>query len=175
MAFHLGCLRALDDLGILEKIGVLSTISGGSVIGAYYAYTPDKPFCKFESDVRLYLRNGFHRKIVAELMRPNNLLPCMADFICNKGAALIGRVTPWEPEFKRHLSRTDIFHNVLKDELFPGLMLNSPRRNNIEVVVGACELRTGSAFRFSSAKSGGWRHGESLLLRRSDRQRLCSA
>lgn len=42
MAFHLGCLRALDDVGILDQIRVLSTISGGSVIGAYYAYTPGK-------------------------------------------------------------------------------------------------------------------------------------
>ena len=42
MAFHLGCLRALNDLGLLERVGVLSTISGGSLIGAYYAYTPHK-------------------------------------------------------------------------------------------------------------------------------------
>ena len=40
MAFHLGCFRALEDLGLLEKDGVLSTISGGSVFGAYYAYSP---------------------------------------------------------------------------------------------------------------------------------------
>ena len=32
MAFHLGCLRALNDLDILDRIGVLSTISGGSVM-----------------------------------------------------------------------------------------------------------------------------------------------
>ena len=28
MAFHLGCLRALDDLGILGKVEVVSGVSG---------------------------------------------------------------------------------------------------------------------------------------------------
>ena len=41
IAFHLGSLRALNDIGLLEKINVISTISGGSVIGAYYAYYPE--------------------------------------------------------------------------------------------------------------------------------------
>lgn len=35
-AFHLGTLRKLKQLGLLEKVKVLSTISGGSIAGAYY-------------------------------------------------------------------------------------------------------------------------------------------
>ena len=35
----------------------------------------------------------------------------------------------------------------------------SPRRQGLDVVVGACELRTGTAFRFGNEKSGCWRHG----------------
>ena len=35
-AFHLGVLRKLNTLKILDKIDVISTISGGSIIGAYY-------------------------------------------------------------------------------------------------------------------------------------------
>jgi len=35
-AFHLGTLKKLHDLNILEKIDVMSTISGGSITGAYY-------------------------------------------------------------------------------------------------------------------------------------------
>ena len=65
MAFHLGCLRALDDLGILERVGVLSTISGGSVVGALYAYTPHLSFTEFESLLRIELRRGFHRRIAS--------------------------------------------------------------------------------------------------------------
>ena len=30
----------------------------------------------------------------------------------------------------------------------------------MEIVIGACELRTGTAFRFARNKCGDWRHGE---------------
>jgi NTE family protein len=33
-AFHLGTLRALHKLDVLEKVDVFSTISGGSITGA---------------------------------------------------------------------------------------------------------------------------------------------
>jgi NTE family protein len=36
IAFHLGCLRALHRLGLLDRVAILSTVSGGSVIGAYF-------------------------------------------------------------------------------------------------------------------------------------------
>ena len=39
IAFHLGCLRALHDRGILDQVRVISTVSGGSIIGAMYAYS----------------------------------------------------------------------------------------------------------------------------------------
>jgi len=64
---------------------------------------------------------------------------------------------------QRYPSRTDIFHKVLRRDVFNGLTMRSPRRNNIEVVIGACELRTGSAFRFGNDKSGSWRQGEMVM------------
>src|SRR3954467_9032103 len=79
MAFHLGCLRALNDLGLLDKIDAISTISGGSVIGAYYAYTPKKTFDEFEDDIRRFLRSGFEQAILAQLANPKNLTRCLAN------------------------------------------------------------------------------------------------
>jgi NTE family protein len=35
-AFHLGTLKKLHELGVLSKIDVMSTVSGGSITGAYY-------------------------------------------------------------------------------------------------------------------------------------------
>lgn len=35
-AFHLGTLRKLHEMGILHQVDVMSTISGGSITGAYY-------------------------------------------------------------------------------------------------------------------------------------------
>src|SRR5260221_8603019 len=74
IAFHLGCLKALNELGLLDRVNVISTISGGSVIGAYYAYNPNKSFQEFESDIRRFLRSGFQRAILTEVLKPRNAL-----------------------------------------------------------------------------------------------------
>ena len=160
MAFHLGCLRALNDFGILERIGVISTISGGSVIGAYYAYSPGKSFEEFEADIRTFLRLGFHRKIALELAKPHNALPCLANLLFTQAQEVTARVSGVDMGVTRFPSRTDMFRNVLNRDLFPNLTMRSPRRNNLQMVIGACELRSGSAFRFGNETSGGWRHGK---------------
>ncbi len=160
MAFHLGCLRALNDLRLLSRVGALSTISGGSVIGAYYAYTPQKSFAEFETDIRRFLRAGFHRKILLELLKPKNLVPGLAACLMAHAQDGIKLVSRREPRFSRFRSRTDAFERVLHRELFPSLGMGAARRTNLAVVIGACELRSGTAFRFGHERSGTWRLGE---------------
>lgn len=160
MAFHLGCLRALHDLGLLDKVGVLSTISGGSVIGAYYAYTPEKSFEEFDSDICNFLRAGFHRKIASSLLHPDNLIPGIFSCLLSHAQDGIGFLTKSEPRFPRYRSRTDVFENILQRDVFANLTMTSPRRSGLDVVIGSCELRTGTAFRFGSTRSGGYRHGD---------------
>lgn len=46
-AFHLGTLRKLHEMDILDKVDVMSTISGGSITGAYYCLH-NKDFDAFE-------------------------------------------------------------------------------------------------------------------------------
>jgi NTE family protein len=159
MAFHLGCLRALHELTLLERASVLSTISGGSVIGAYYAYMPQLSFAQFELKIRALLRTGFHAGIAASLFSPWNFFRCVTNYCSTRVDSLIGRFTGKEPALLRYPSRVDMFHRVLARDVFPSLKMSSPRRRDLEVVVGACELRTGSAFRFGNSKSGGWRYG----------------
>ena len=160
MAFHLGCLRALNDFGLLDRIGVLSTISGGSLIGAYFAYSSDKSFAEFDSDISHFLRKGFHRSIALELIKPGNLIRYGACFCKSKMTGLLTQFQRGEPKTHRCPSRTDMFHKVLQRDVFSNLRMSSPRRRNIDIVIGACELRKGLAFRFSNKKSGDWRHGE---------------
>ncbi len=50
-AFHLGTFRKLKELGLLNKVDVISTISGGSITGAYYALH-DENFEDFEQGLR---------------------------------------------------------------------------------------------------------------------------
>lgn len=160
MAFHLGCLRALHDLELLEKVSVLSTISGGSVIGAYYAYSPQKTFSEFESDIRGFLRTGFHWNVLLELLKPLNFVSGLAAGTCAHAQDVLSWAFGSEPKINRFYSRSDAFETVLQSRVFPGVCMTSPRRNNLKVVIGACELRTGTAFRFGDEKSGSWRLGE---------------
>ena len=46
-AYHIGTLRALRKLGILDKVDVISSVSGGSITAAYYALNKDN-FDEFE-------------------------------------------------------------------------------------------------------------------------------
>src|SRR3981081_2708608 len=57
IAFHLGCLRALNQLGLLDRVAVLSTVSGGSVIGAYF-HAHNGEFPAFEAKIRELLAQG---------------------------------------------------------------------------------------------------------------------
>ncbi len=160
IAFHLGCLRALNDLGILDQINVISTISGGSVIGAYYAYTPKKSFEDFTAEMEKLLSQGLQRQVALELVKPGNLLRCSM----NAGHAYLQEFLPLRfrkmVSISRCPSRTDMFQRVLDKRLFEKLTMRSQRRNGMAIVVGATELMSGTAFRFSPDRSGDWRHGE---------------
>ena len=59
-AYHIGTLRALHKLGILDKVDVISSISGGSIIAAYYALHRDEveKFEDFEKAFSKKLRKG---------------------------------------------------------------------------------------------------------------------
>lgn len=160
MAFHLGCLRALDDLGLLAKVRVISSISGGSVIGAYYAYTPKKSFNDFDSDICRFLRAGFEGAVFKEWLEPENCIPSVFNYALLTVESFFASLNGEEATLRRYPSRTDVLHKVLQKKLFPGLTMKSPTRRDVNIVVGACELRTGTAFRFGNEVSGGWRQGE---------------
>ena len=55
-AFHLGTLKKLNELNVLNKVDVISSISGGSIIGAYYC-TETRVFSDFEKTLKEKLEN----------------------------------------------------------------------------------------------------------------------
>ena len=63
IAFHLGCLRALHELEILDNVKVISTVSGGSVIGGLYAGHQES-FPEFERRVQQLLAQGLMRSAI---------------------------------------------------------------------------------------------------------------
>jgi len=64
------------------------------------------------------------------------------------------------PPLRRWVSLTDSFADVLQREVCGERQIDAPRRPGLEVVINACELQTGSAFRFGSRESGCWRVGK---------------
>ncbi|MGY3611075.1 MULTISPECIES: patatin-like phospholipase family protein [unclassified Bradyrhizobium] len=181
MAFHLGCLRALHDRGLLEKVKVLSTVSGGSVIGACYAYSPDD-FVAFDRKLVKLLRNGIQRMILKELLTstqwvkilltlvlsglPTFVLWCLSSIlaVCRLFTGLpTRRIERALAAFRQSRlvwgSLTTAFEQALT-RLFGSKTVCDVARPDLQVVINACDLKTGTAFRFGSQRSGGWRYGK---------------
>ena len=180
IAFHLGCLRALHQLNLLSRVSVLSTVSGGSVIGALYALSKE-PFPVFEERVRAVLRRGLVWPTVRTAMLtvdgPKALI-CWALVGTVNVAYLVfsalvrvmlrlvsfekrrrWQLENWYPPVRRFASRTTIFRRALDDELFNRARMNDLSSAKPMLVINAAELRTGSAFYLTANESGSWRLG----------------
>ncbi len=173
IAFHLGCFRALYDLGLLDRLQVISSVSGGSVIAAMYAYS-DESFFDFDGRVVELLRRGLFRDIVRETLKPRaiwnavrtqgmrNAIFCIRSFCLALSSNFKVHTEPHRyrvPPIRAH-SRSEAFRAVLRNQLFGDVVMRDVARESLDVVINATELRTGSAFRFGSRHSGCWRFGD---------------
>ena len=181
IAFHLGCLRALHDRGILEKVQVISGVSGGSVIAALYAYN-DEPFEAFESRVERMLSRGMAwgiareaflsielpRIVVATLLagtaallaRGLQFVACCLGLMKIRSASLAMFAEQILELAPRFASVTTAFERHLARRYFGDRRMNAVARQNLSVVINASELRTETAFRYGSIESGCWRFGK---------------
>lgn len=171
IAFHLGCLRALHDLDVLSRVGVISSVSGGSVLSAMYAYSED-PFREFDARVVRLLQRGLQRDILGQALSPVAVWKT-ARFASSAGTSSFSRtlrrlvrgaVRPrsagrTELPPARSFSRTEAFRNVLAKTLYGEALMRDVGRDSLHTVINATELGTGSAFRFGSKESGCWRLG----------------
>ena len=181
IAFHLGCLKSLNELGILEQIDVISSVSGGSLIAAMYAYSSGT-FEEFEEKVLSLLHDGLFWSILKECIKPRNLFFSLLSFILSVIPGILFDISRGAISFLleishlgspktriflskiqnpsvRFFNRTSAFEKVLQKKLFPNIMMNSQRRNGVSIIINATELATGTAFRFGNAESGSWRFG----------------
>lgn len=158
IAFHLGCLRGLSDRGVLERVSVISAVSGGSVIAALYAYTAGS-FAEFDKTVQHILRTGLQRAAVRHLLSPSLLARVVATNLVSRPVAAMASLVKTQAPLRRWASRTDALELALRDH-FSDREISQVARANLRVVFNACELRTGTAFRFGNERSGNWRFGE---------------
>lgn len=181
IAFHLGCLRALHALGVMDKVTVLSTVSGGSVIGALYAENQGS-FSDFETRVCGILSRGLVKPSIKKIftsMEGVLAVYCWALlFIVNTFTFLVSRstwlvkffmpparrhewrVTLMEAPIRRFASRTTILRRVFDEDIFKGKRLSDLSSKGPLLIINAADLRTGSAFYYSPKSSGSWRFGK---------------
>jgi predicted acylesterase/phospholipase RssA len=174
IAFHLGCLRALHDRGVLDRVQVVSGASGGSIMTAMWAYYDDG-FDEFDARARAFLRRGLKLEIARRAVlsrrgpqavgaRVASSVPAIATYAAHKARSgaqrLRGTIPSARPDtpVRRSVSRTDAFADALAASVCGELAIDAPRRDDVAVVINACDLRTGSAFRFGSKESGTWQH-----------------
>ncbi len=180
VAFHLGCLRALQEVGILGEVKVISTVSGGSVIGALYA-AHQGSFPEFEDRVQWLLAQGLIQPAICKAFTTTEglrALYCLAILLIVNAVILTiswatwavsllfpsDRRRAWRSEalhapVRRFASRTTILRRVF-DDVFEGMRLRDLPRSGPLLIINAADLRTGSAFYFSRQSSGSWRLGE---------------
>lgn len=181
MAFHLGCLKALHHRSLLDQVEVISTISGGSVIGAAYAYS-NESFEEFEQRVREILRVGLFKKTVFRLAIVKYFFLSLVTFATSGFVAILvsvfkailsilsfalfswgkifrTKLTRFQSPLPRFYNRSDAFEGALNRLFFKNLTMTSPRKNNLDIVINATELKTGTAFRFGSRETGSSRYG----------------
>lgn len=179
-AFHLGCMRALNDRGILDQVKTLSTVSGGSVIGALWAYSDDS-FEEFDQRLQTMLRKGLKcgiirytifssvtPKIIATVFTSGLLeVLCSIIRLAISALRLLGLrsltlkrlLLSLQAPLPRYASRTTAFAKFLDEKYFFGAMLGNVKRKGVQIIINAAELRSQSAFRYGSMESGCWRFG----------------
>lgn len=173
MAFHLGCLRALHQAGLLDRIATISAVSGGSVIaGLYCSYPGD--FDAFERRAHELLRSGFVRPaIVTALTTPEGLkaISIFALLLLDRTLALLARilllpiksrVACWSwlriSPVIRKASRTTILRRTFS-EVLGHCRLSDLRSDRPLLVIVACELRAKAAIYFTAERIHCWRYG----------------
>lgn len=118
IAFHLGCMRALHERGVLSNVSIISSVSGGSVIGALYAYF-DESFEQFDERVQALLRSGLHDAILSHVLSPSLLVRILFTNLISRPAAFAAGLNKKPPPFRRWATRSDGLDLALRDVLEP--------------------------------------------------------
>ena len=154
-AFHLGCMRALHDLDLLDRVRVVSGVSGGSLLAALWAYGPSD-FDEFDETTVHLLRRGLSGAILRRVFHPGTAARNLATAVWVVASRALG---PIRPEVLRPANRTDGLASALLETVIGSKTMSEVTHEGLDVVLTATDLRTGGAVRFGSARSSCSRFG----------------
>jgi predicted acylesterase/phospholipase RssA len=176
-AFHLGCLRALNDRGLLPRMRVISGVSGGALLAALYAYGPAS-FEEFDTMATELLRQGLELPMIRRFLTSPRAIQAMlsiASLPVSGVAAVLHRLpassecalptmTPSQrtPTRLRRVNRTTVLIDVLERQVFGNRKMHEVSHPGLDIVLTACDLGTGGAVRFGSRASACSRVGTIL-------------
>ncbi len=161
--YHIGTFRALRKLGLLDKISVISTNSGGSITGACYALH-HKDFEKFEN----ILANGVQKSVIARvLINPRFLFPVFtllisilfSIYILFTNAAwlniiLLPSIIIIIGYFQFEIFPISKIIEKIYDDIFFKNSTLSELSKEFQTTINSTNLETGRIFHFSSEKMG---------------------
>ncbi|HUI64603.1 MAG TPA: patatin-like phospholipase family protein [Bacteroidota bacterium] len=136
-AFHLGTLSYLRKAGLLEKVRVLSTVSGGTITGAKFAVSAKRkiPFEKFFLAMYGFLRDVDLVQLSLERIGDRR-----------RGSAL---------GFEDFITAfADLYDERLVPETRFGLFWEGKPCHLEEIIFNATEFKTGLPFRFQRSENG---------------------
>ena len=179
VAFHLGTLRALEDLRLLDEVDVVSGVSGGSVMTGLLGYA-QSDFGEIDQKTVRFLRRGLIKPAFRKLIHRGRFVPVLWNFLAvalptmaielavllagsmvgllpsGRAAKTLVRRCRWP--FRRSYSRTHVMAAAVAD-VVGSQPCDTKTRQGKSIVFNACELRTGTAFRMSNERFGSWRFG----------------
>jgi NTE family protein len=157
--FHAGVLRALIRLGLKQNIKLVSSVSGGSIIGALFGLTFDeihdvRSFDRLivEPLIKLSNKNLRNKALLYNILRlPLTVFLWLGNILGPMG----------KPFFLLdRLNSNSMLTNELDDMLFANSTLPSLSAN-LQVIINATNLNTGARWRFSNQDFGDYKTGYS--------------
>ena len=156
-AFHLGCLRALNDRELLDKASTISGVSGGSLVAALWAYTSGS-FEEFDDALVSLLQDGLWKPTVAKWFAPRRIGKALVTTATAGLSSVSNMVMDNRSTSPRSTSSVHALEAAIRGRITDA-QISDVAREGVNVVINACDLRTGSAFRFGNVESGTWREG----------------
>jgi NTE family protein len=132
--FHLGVMLRLEELGLLDKVEFLSSVSGGSIVAAYFSLNKTKKISEIITDFKSVTRSNIRNKF---LLRSAIHFPL---------------------RFFLRKSRTYDLVTLLDKRLFKSKTLGDlPTKPHL--IINATNLGTGKNWKFSKMQMGDYLFG----------------